>query len=115
EIVKEKPQLSEEESIIRDKEQELYDKCTKSLNATIKLKEEINKAFIQLKDKGIQMEDLRKISDLTQEFDVNLYDIILDTFKQDPLTKYALLDTLDKIDNIFKQYDNWRETDLKIF
>ena len=115
EIVKEKPQLSEEESIIRDKEQELYDRCTKSLNATIKLKEEINKAFIQLKDKGIQMEDLRKISDLTQEFDVNLYDIILDTFKHDPLTKYALIDTLDKIDNIFKQYDNWRETDLKVF
>ncbi|KKK45882.1 MAG: Inner membrane transport protein YdhP [Candidatus Lokiarchaeum sp. GC14_75] len=115
EIVKEKPQLSEEESIIRDKEQELYDKCTKSLNATIKLKEEINKAFIQLKDKGIQMEDLRKISELTQEFDVNLYDIILDTFKHDPLTKYALIDTLDKIDNIFKQYDNWRETDLKVF
>ena len=115
EIVKEKPQLSEEESIIRDKEQELYDRCTKSLNATIKLKEEINKAFIQLKDKGIQMEDLRKISELTQEFDVNLYDIILDTFKHDPLTKYALIDTLDKIDNIFKQYDNWRETDLKVF
>ena len=115
EIVKEKPDLSEDEAIIKDREQELFNKSVKSLNATIKLKEEIEFTFKQLKQKGIEVEDLRKISDLTQEFNVNLYDIILDTFKQDPLTKYALIDTLETIDDIFKQYDDWKEVDQKVF
>jgi MFS family permease len=115
EIVEEKPDLSEDESIILDKEQELFDKCTKSLNATLKLKEEIEFTFNQLKQKGIQIEDLRKISDLTQEYNINLYDVILDTFKQDPLTKDALIDTLETIDGIFKEYDNWKEVDQKVF
>ena len=115
EIVEEKPDLSEDDTIIRDKEQELFDKCSKSLNATLKLKEEIELTFNQLKQKGIQLEDLRKISELTQEYDINLYDVILDTFKQDPLTKYALIDTLETIDDIFKQYDNWKEVDQKVF
>ena len=115
EIVEEKPDLSEDEAIIKDKEQELFNKSAKSLNATTKLKEEIEFTFKQLKQKGIEVEDLRKISDLTQEYNVNLYDIILDTFKQDPLTKYALIDTLEKIDDLFKQYDNWKEVDQKVF
>jgi len=115
EIVEENQELSEDETIIRDKEQELYDKCIKSLNATIKLKEEIEYALNQLKEKGIQQEDLRKISDLTQEYDVDLYDVIVDTFKQDHQTKKALIDTLEKIDDIFNQYDNWKEVDLTVF
>ena len=115
EIVEEKPDLSEDDTIIRDKEQELFDKCSKSLNATLKLKEEIELTFSQLKQKGIQLEDLRKISELTQEYDIDLYDVILDTFKQDPLTKYALIETLETIDDIFKQYDNWKELDQKVF
>ncbi|MFX1345593.1 MAG: hypothetical protein ACFFAI_10830, partial [Promethearchaeota archaeon] len=115
EIVEESQELSEEETVIRDKEQELYDKCIKSLNATIKLKEEIEYALNQLKDKGIQQEDLKKISDLTQEYEVDLYDIIVDTFKQDDQTKNALIDTLEKIDDIFSQYDNWKEVDLTVF
>ena len=115
EIVEENQELSEDETIIRDKEQELYDKCIKSLNATIKLKEEIGYALNQLKEKGIQQEDLRKISDLTQEYEVDLYDVIVDTFKQDDQTKKALIDTLEKIDDIFNQYDNWKEVDLTVF
>ena len=114
-IVEENQELSEEETIIRDKEQELYDKCIKSLNATIKLKEEIEFALNQLKEKGIQQEDLKKISDLTQEYEVDLYDVIVDTFKQDDQTKSALIDTLEKIDDIFNQYDNWKEVDLTVF
>jgi MFS family permease len=115
EIVEEKPDLSEDDSIIRDKEQELFNKCSKSLNATLKLKEEIEFTFNHLKQKGIQIEDLKKISELTQEYDINLYDVILDTFKQDPLTKYALIEALETIDEIFKQYDNWKEVDQKVF
>ncbi len=115
EIVEENQELSEDETIIRDKEQELYDKCIKSLNATIKLKEEIEYALNQLKDKGIQQEDLRKISELTQEYEVDLYDVIVDTFKQDDQTKNAIIDTLEKIDDIFNQYDNWKDVDLTVF
>jgi len=115
EIVEENQELSEEETIIRDKEQELYDKCIKSLNATIKLKEEIENALNQLKEKGIQREDLQKISELTQEYEVDLYDVIVDTFKQDDQTKNALIDTLETIDDIFNQYDNWKEIDLTVF
>ncbi len=116
EIVEEKSDLSEEESIVIDKEQNLYDKCIKSLGATIKLKEEIEfLLFNQLKEKGIQREDLQKISDLSQEYDVDLYAVILDTFKQDNKTRNALIETLKKIDNIFNQYDEWKEIDLKVF
>jgi len=80
EIVTEKPKLSEEEAIIRDKELDLFDKCSKSLNATIKLKEEIEITLNQLNEKGVQTEDLLKISDLALEYDVDLYDVIIDTF-----------------------------------
>ena len=108
--------MSEEESIVRDKERDLYEKCTKSLNATIKLKEEIEfLLFTQLKEKGIQRDDLIKISDLALEYEVDLYDVIVDTFRQDNKTKNALIETLEKIDDIFNQYDEWKEIELKVF
>jgi hypothetical protein len=115
EIVEEKSDLSSDDSIIRDKELELYNKCSNSLNATIRLKEEIEVAFDHLGENGVEREDLKKISDLTQEYDVNLYDIIVDTFKQDTQTKNALITTLETIDDLFKQYDNWKEMELKVF
>ncbi len=115
EIVEEKLDLSEEESIVRDKEQDLLENCIKSLNATIKLKEKIEYAFNKLKEKGIKAEDLRKISDLTQEYNVNLYNVIVDTFKNDYKTRNALIETLTTIDDIFNEYDKWKEIDLKVF
>ena len=108
-------ELTDEEAFVREKEIKLYDNCTKSLNATIKLQEEIEYALEQLKEKGINMEDLIKISDLTQEYNVDLYDVIVDTFRSDDETKTALIETLETIDNIFTQYDNWKDVDLKIF
>ncbi len=115
EIVDESSDLSEEESIVRDKEQELFDKCSKSLNATIKLHEEIEFALSQLKEVGIQREDLSKISDLGQEYNIDLYDVILDTFQDDKKRQKALIQTLDKIDDIFNQYDKWKETEFRVF
>ena len=115
EIVEEKPELSEEESIVRDKEQELFDKCSNSLNATIKLRKEIENAFNHLKEEGIQIEDLRKISDLAQEFDVEIYDVIVDTFQDDKKTQKVLIETLGKIEDIFNLYERWKETDFKVF
>jgi MFS family permease len=116
EIVKEKSELTEDESIVRDKEQDLYDLCLKSLSLTTKLKEEIEFLLLnQLKEKGIQEKDLLKISDLSEEYDVDLFAIILDTFQEDNKTKKALIETLEKIDNLFNQYDKWKEIDLKVF
>ncbi|MCK4779507.1 MAG: hypothetical protein KAT57_04935, partial [Candidatus Lokiarchaeota archaeon] len=115
EIVEEKPDLSEEESIVRDKEQELFDKCSNSLNATIKLRKEVENAFSRLKEEGIHLEDLRKISDLTQEFDVEIYDVIVDTFQDDKKTQKVLIETLGKIGDIFNLYERWKETDFKVF
>ncbi|MFX0155548.1 MAG: MFS transporter [Candidatus Hodarchaeota archaeon] len=115
EIINEKTDLSKEEIFVREKEQELFDKCTNSLNATIKLKKEIEYAIDQLKEKGIQRDDLRKISDLAQEYHVNLGDVIIDTFKQDDETKDALIETLEKIDESFHQYQKWKEVDFKVF
>ncbi|MFX1410234.1 MAG: MFS transporter [Promethearchaeota archaeon] len=115
EIAKEKNNLSEEDSIVLYKEQELLDKCLKSLKATIKLKEEIENAFNQLRVKGISKRDLLKISELTQEFDLDLYDVIVDTFRNDNETKNALIEALNNIDTVFIEYDKWREVDLKVF
>ena len=114
-ILEEKPDLSEEESIVRDKEQELFDKCSKSLNATIKLREEVENAFNKLKEEDIQMEDIRKISDLTQEYDVEIKDVIVETFRDDKKTKKVLIETLGKIEDIFNQYEKWKETDFAVF
>ncbi|MFX1480880.1 MAG: MFS transporter [Promethearchaeota archaeon] len=115
EIVQEDIELTEEDAMVREKEIKLYDNCTKSLNATIKLQEEVEYALDQLKEKGIQREDLKKISDLTQEYDVNLYDIIVDTFRSDEDTKGAIIETLKTIDGIFDEYDKWKDIDLKVF
>ena len=115
ETVKEKNDLSEEDSLVLQKEQELLDKCLKSLRATIKLKEEIENAFEQLRAKGVDKIDLLKISELTQEFNVDLYDVIVDTFRSDIKTKNVLIEVLNNIDNIFIEYDKWREVDLKVF
>ncbi|MFX1391241.1 MAG: MFS transporter [Promethearchaeota archaeon] len=115
EIVREKPDLSEEEIIVRDKEEELLNKCTKALNATIKLKIEIENTLQQLEEKGVHIEDLIKISDLAQEYDIDLYAVIVDTFREDHKTRRVLIETLDEIDNIFNQYDEWKEIELKVF
>ena len=115
EIVNEKPDLTEEETIVRDKEQELFNKCSKSLNATLKLKEELENTFNHLQEEGIQMNDLRKISDLTQEYNVDLSDVIVDTFRDEKKIRKALIATLEKINEIFNEYDSWKETDFKVF
>ncbi|MFW9828665.1 MAG: MFS transporter [Candidatus Thorarchaeota archaeon] len=115
EIVTEKPNLSEEEIIVRDKEQELLEKCSKSLSATLKLKNEIENTLQQLNERGVQMEDLIKISDLAQEYDIDLDTVIFDTFQKDHKTQKILIETLDKIDNMFSQYDEWKEVEFKVF
>ena len=85
------------------------------MNATVKLKEEIQKVLIQLSNKGIDLDNLNKISELTLEYQVNLNTVIADTFSQDSKTRKAIEEILKKIDQIFDNYDQWKEEDFKIF
>jgi len=113
ENISEKSDLTEEDSIVFNKEQELFNKCSKSLLATINLKKEFQSVFNQLSEKGILREDLIKISELTSEYQVDLYKIIVDTFGHDSRMKNAIIEILKKIDNIFDEYDFG--IDFKVF
>lgn len=115
EEIEEKEDSDEEESIIFKKERNLLERCSKSLSATLKLKEEIESVFIQLKEHGIRQWDLRKISQLTSEYQVDIYQVIVDTFGQDEETKQAILKILRDIDEIFNEYDKTRPDYAPIF
>ena len=68
-----------------------------------------------MEEKGITEKDLRKISDLTYEYHVNLYDVIVDTFGQDRRTKDIIMEILEEIDAIFNDYDKLKTLELKVF
>jgi MFS family permease len=115
EVVNENSELPKEESFVYKKEKELYEKSNKSLLATVRLRNEFEEIFNQLKEKGVTKEDLTKISELTLEFNIDLYQVMIDTFGQDKETKNALKKILNRIEKIFVEYDHYRETELKVF
>ena len=115
EAVKDNFEISVEDQFVDKKEKELFEKCTKSLNATSKLKEGFEDLIQQLEDKGIKRQDLVKISDLTLEYGVSLNKIIMETFGQDEKIKIAFLDILEKIGNIFDEYDTWIDIETTVF
>ena len=115
EEIEEKQDLDDEESIIFNKERDLLERCSESVSATLKLKEEIDNVFLQLKEHGIRQWDLRKISQLTSEYQVDIYQVIVDTFGQDEETKEAVLKILKNIDIIFNEYDKTRPDYTPIF
>ena len=65
--------------------------------------------------KCINEKDLIKISDLTYEYQVNLYEVIVDTFGQDRRTKDIIMEILEEIDAVFNEYDKLKELELKVF
>ncbi|MFX0027213.1 MAG: MFS transporter [Candidatus Hermodarchaeota archaeon] len=115
EVVNGNSDLSDEDQLVYEKEKDFFVKCSKSLIATHRLKHEFEIIFKQLEENGINKEDLEKISDLTLEFNVNLYNVITDTFGQNKETKKTLKKILDKIDTIFNEYDKWKEAELRVF
>jgi len=115
EIITESADLSEEDEFVNEKERELLEKTSSALTATITLKNEIEGVFKKLEEKGIREKDLRKISELTYEYHVNLYDVIVDTFGQDRGTKDIIMGILKEIDAIFNEYDKLKELELKVF
>lgn len=114
-VILDNSELSEEDKFVYDKEQELLKKCSKALVATNNLKEEIEGIFAKLEEKGITENDLKKISELTVEYNVDLYKVIVDTFGQDKKTKDKILVILSEIDAIFNDYDVLKELELKVF
>lgn len=107
--------ISEEDQFVYKKEKELLEKCTKSLNATSKLKKEFEDLIQQLEEKGIKKQDLIKISDLTLEYGIDLNKVIMETFGQDEIIKTAFFDILKKIGDIFDEYDTWKEVEPPVF
>ena len=115
EIITETAELSEEDKFVNEKERKLLEKTSNALVATKTLKNEIEGVFKKLEEKGITEKDLRKISELTFEYQINLYDVIVDTFGQDRKTKDILMEILEEIDSVFNEYDKLKELELKVF
>lgn len=107
--------LTDEDQLVYEKEGELLEKCSKSLLATEKLKEEFEEIFNQLEENGISKSDLEKISELASEFNVNISSVINDTFGKNKEIKKILNRIFVKIDTIFNEYDKWKESELKVF
>ncbi|MFX0032356.1 MAG: MFS transporter [Candidatus Hodarchaeota archaeon] len=107
--------LSKEDQLVIEKERELLRKSSNSLLATKKLNNEFKGVFKQLEENGISKKDLEKISELTLEYNVNLYSVISDTFGKNKDIKKVLKRIFDKIDTIFNEYDKWKEAELKVF
>jgi MFS family permease len=115
EVINDDSTLTQEDLVAYEKEKTLHVKASESLKATIKLKEDFEGIFKNLEEKGITEADLIKISELTNEYDVNLSNIILETFGQDQETKNAILKIIKEIDIIFNKYDDWKEVELNVF
>lgn len=108
-------ELDEEEITAYKKEKDLLERCNKSLAATMKLKEEFESILQELYENNITNKDLVKISELMQEFNVDFYEIIVDTFGNDEKTKQTLKRLLDRIDEIFNEYDKLKETEFTVY
>ena len=115
EALEDKDDLDEDELIVFNKEKDLLEKCSKSLLATHKLKDEIENVFKELATHGIHQRDLRQISLLTSEYKIDLYQVIVDTFGQDEETNEAIMEILNKIDRIFEEYEKWKEINFMVF
>ncbi len=113
--IEDKKDISKEDSIILKKEKELYEKCSNALQATEKLKDEIEGIFTQLEARGVKKENLIKISELTSEYNVNVYQVIDETFGEDSEMITILKEILKKIDSIFNKYDKLKQTDFRVF
>ena len=106
----------DKDPFIYEKELELYKKTKKALWATQNLRDQFEGILNHLEEHGIKRQNLEKISDLTSEYNVNFYQIILDTFDYDKETKEKLLSEISYIDKIFLEFDKIYELkELNVF
>ncbi len=83
----------------------LLEKARSSKENTQKLADELEQIFKRLKGEGIEMDDLRKIAELTTEYDINIKDVLQESVGAE--TAQALQEISIAIDDLFKQYDEW--------
>jgi hypothetical protein len=108
--------LSDEDNIALEKEKELYRKTKNALWATLNLKNRIEDLIQSLEEQGIERENLKKIADLTTEYNLNLRTVILETFRDDPKTRETLLSAYNNIMEVFKEfYEIYELEELKVF
>jgi len=110
-----KSDLGQEEQTTVEREEELYEKSEKALTATIKLKDEIESILVELAEQGIEEKNLIKIAELTSEYNVDLYEILLDTFGQSKKTKDRLKSILKRVEKIFNEYEKWKNIHFAVF
>jgi MFS transporter, Spinster family, sphingosine-1-phosphate transporter len=115
ERIEDKKDKGEDEELLKQKEKQLLEKCNNALMATLKLKKEIKSVIRELKNHGIEQKNLEKISELTTEYSLDINEIIIETFGQDKETKKELSKLLDKIDDIFNEYEKWKESEFRIY
>lgn len=108
--------LTEEDKIALEKERELYGKTKNALWATLNLKTKIEDLIENLEEQGIERKNLKKIADLTSEYNLNLRKVILETFRDDQKTKETLLSAYNKIMEAFKDfYEIYELEELHVF
>ncbi|TXT53773.1 MAG: Inner membrane transport protein YdhP [Promethearchaeota archaeon] len=115
ERIENKKEKVDDEELLKKKEQELLEKCNNALMATLKLKKDIKSVIRELKNQGIEKNNLKKISELTTEYALDINEILIETFGQDKKTKKALIKLLEMIDEIFNEYDKWKEAEFKVY
>ena len=115
ERIEDKKEIAEDEELLKQKEKQLLEKCNNALMATLKLKKDIKSVLRELKNHGIEQENLEKISELTTEYGLDINEIIIETFGQDKKTKKELNELLGRIDDIFNEYDKWKESEFRVY
>jgi len=93
----------------------IYERVKNLLNERLDILLDSTELFEKLEEKGIAEKDLKKISELTLEYNIDLYKVIVETFGQDKKTKDTILEILNEIDAIFNDYDKLKELELKVF
>ncbi len=86
----------------------LLKKAQRSEANTIKLRDDLQKVFEELRKAGIEFEDMRKMTDLTVEYNVSMQEVLNETLdvKRAEIIKAMSVE----IDAIFIQYDQSEKT-----
>ncbi|MHA1731522.1 MAG: MFS transporter [Promethearchaeota archaeon] len=83
----------------------LLEKARNSKENTTKLMNELQMIFNRLKQEGIDVDDLRTISELSAEYEVNVNEVLQETVGEE--TANAIQQISEDIDNLFREYDEW--------
>ncbi|GAB4317204.1 MAG: hypothetical protein Kow0069_19820 [Promethearchaeota archaeon] len=86
----------------------LLQKAMNSKENTIKLQRGLERLFQELREEGIDTEDLRKISELTTEYELDIKEIIKETLGEEAAKVFDAIS--EEIDQLFVDYDLWEQS-----